>query len=64
MGRTREYYSDPQIGMYGLCANDNTGDLFVDGTGSSTNALAELPKGSESFIKGTKLFVRPANATF
>lgn len=43
------WYFDPNIYTYGLCGYDGGGNLFVDGNGTG-NYLAELPKGSSTFI--------------
>jgi hypothetical protein len=43
-------YRDPNISTYVYCAYDGQGDLFVDGVKGSKGVLAELPKGSASFI--------------
>jgi hypothetical protein len=44
-------YIDPKIFLIEFCAYDDKGNLFVDGTGgtSDTFKLAELPKGSKTF---------------
>ncbi len=43
-----QYFRDPEVFTYGLCTYDNQGNLFVDGAGS-TDVLAELPRGSNTF---------------
>lgn len=43
-------YVDPAMANYGFCAYDDSGDLFVDGTGpSSSFVLAELPRAQAHF---------------
>jgi hypothetical protein len=42
------WYRDPDISTYGLCSYDDSGNLFVDGTGSGA-FIAQLRKGSSTF---------------
>lgn len=43
-----QYYRDPDISTYGLSGYDNSGDLFVDGSGPE-NIVAELPRRTTIF---------------
>ncbi|HZY96805.1 MAG TPA: hypothetical protein VFE35_06860 [Candidatus Cybelea sp.] len=45
---TPTWYRDQEIFTYGLCAYDDRGNLFVDGSGTG-NFLAELSKGRSAF---------------
>ncbi len=58
-GTPTEYF-DPSVFEYFFPAYDNSGDLFVDGEGSSGFALLELPVGSSTLqnvtISGGQLF--------
>lgn len=47
------WYQAPELYTYGLCGYDNRGNLFVDGSGVESYYLAELPKGSSTFITYT-----------
>lgn len=40
----------PSIINYKFCTFDNQGDLFILGTSPSRAVLAELPKGSSTFV--------------
>lgn len=46
-------YSDPKIIYYQYCTYDSSGNLFVVGLSQSGNILAELPKGSDTFVNIT-----------
>jgi hypothetical protein len=45
------YYTDSKADLFGFCAYDDKGNLFVDGeyVGSGNYALVEMPKGSYTF---------------
>jgi hypothetical protein len=47
-GKPRRF-SDPAIQAFASCTYDDKGDLFVDGPGSGSVELAELPRGSGKF---------------
>ncbi len=47
-----QYYRDPDISTYGLSGYDNSGDLFVDGSGPE-NIVAELPRRNHVFSRTT-----------
>lgn len=48
---TPAIYQDSAFSNYYFCGYDNNGNLFVDGTGGGNQIyLAELPKGSNSFL--------------
>jgi hypothetical protein len=49
-GKPTDYY-DEQIINYTFCSYDDKGDMFVDGTGSGSNAeFGELPKGGTALM--------------
>lgn len=49
-GKPKLYYTIPKMNVYGFCAYDDAGDLFVDGQRlDSRFVLAELPKGGHTF---------------
>ncbi len=51
---TPTYYNDPNMNAIWYCVYDDSGNLFVDGQGSSGDPiLAELPYGSSSFTDVT-----------
>ena len=49
-GKPTGHYTDPNMWQMQLCAYDDKGNLFVDGSGPSSSgfAFAELPKGAHS----------------